>query len=518
MSDSDNSRERRTRRRQAGREVTASSTDRGLLYRHLRNPFPPLRVYSDDELENIHVAALGLLESSGMRVLSKPARARFAAAGADVDDTAQTVRIDRGLVEQALATAPREIELTALDPIRNVRLGGPHVAIAPVAGPPNVTDLERGRRPGSMEDLRDFLKLCQSFDVIHMLGPCVEPQDVPVQYRHLEVTLAQLTLADKATWVFCRGQQQIRDCFEMIRIAHGLGEPALSDGIYAYTVVNTNSPRQLDIPMADGITEFALAGQLVVVTPFTLSGAMAPVTISGALTLAHLEALVGITLAQLVKPGAPVMYGSFTSNVDMRSGSPAFGTPEFTKACFAAGQLARRIGIPWRSSSATGSKTPDAQAAYEAEMSLWGALLGGCNLLLHGAGWLESGLSASYEKFIIDIEMLQMFAEVFQPLGAGQGDIAAEAIASVDPGGHFFASNHTLKRYRNAFYSPLVSDWHNFGQWQEAGAKTAAERATSIWRATLRDFVSPRRDPALLDALNTFVVRRREEGGAFPVT
>jgi trimethylamine--corrinoid protein Co-methyltransferase len=369
-----------------------------------------------------------------------------------------------------------------------------------------------------MEDLCDFLKLCQSFDVIHLLGPCVEPQDVPVQYRHLEVTLAQLTLANKPPWVFCRGQQQIRDCFEMIRIAHGLSESAFLDKVYAYTVVNTNSPRQLDIPMADGIVEFASAGQLVVVTPFTLSGAMAPVTISGALTLAHMEALVGITLAQLVRPGAPVMYGSFTSNVDMRSGSPAFGTPEYTKACFAAGQLARRIGIPWRSSSATGSKMPDAQAAYEAEMSLWGALLGGCNLLMHGAGWLESGLSASYEKFIIDVEMLQMFAEVFQPLGATQDDIAAEAIASVEPGGHFFAAAHTMQRYRNAFYSPLVSDWHNFGQWQEAGGKTTAERATSIWQAKLREFSRPSRDPGRIEALSTFVARRREEGGAFPVS
>jgi trimethylamine--corrinoid protein Co-methyltransferase len=482
------------------------------------NPFLPLRVYSDDQVESIHVAALGLLETLGIRVLSARARSFFAAAGAAVDEATQMLRVDRGIVEKALATVPRGLDLIALDPERNVRMGGPHVAIAPVAGPPNVTDLERGRRPGSMAELRDFLKLSQSFDIIHLLGPCVEPQEVAVQDRHLEVTLAQLTLANKVPWVFCRGQQQIGDCFEMIRIAHGLSESAFRNGIYAYTVVNTNSPRQLDVPMADGIIDFASAGQLVVVTPFTLAGAMAPVTIAGALTLAHMEALLGITLSQLVRPGAPVMYGTFTSNVDMKSGSPAFGTPEFTKSCFAAGQLARRLDVPWRSSSATAANTPDAQCAYEAEMSLWGALLGGCNLLLHGAGWLESGLSASYEKFILDVEMAQMFAELLLPLGAASEDIAAEAIAGVEPGGHFFSVAHTMQRYRTAFYTPLVSDWRNFGQWSEAGAKTVAERATGVWQATLRNYTPPTRDPAVLQALTDFVARRKAEGGAPPIS
>jgi trimethylamine--corrinoid protein Co-methyltransferase len=247
-----------------------------------------------------------------------------------------------------------------------------------------------------------------------------------------------------------------------------------------------------------------------------LSGAMAPVTIAGALTLAHMEALAGITLSQLARLGAPVMYGTFTSNVDMKSGSPAFGTPEFTKACFAAGQLARRIDVPWRSSSATAANTPDAQAAYEAEMSLWGALLAGCNLLLHGAGWLEGGLSASYEKFILDIEMVQMFAELFQPLGATDADIAAEVIASIEPGGHFFSTEHTMQRYRSAFYAPLVSDWRNFGQWREAGAKTVAERATTVWKEALVRYTPPPRGPGVLEALQAFVERRRTEGGAPP--
>ena len=236
--------------------------------------------------------------------------------------------------------------------------------------------------------------------------------------RHLEVTRAQLMLTDKIPFIFSRGHGQVADNFELIRLAHGISPEEFRSRPYTYTIINTNSPLQLDIPMADGIIDFAAAGQVLIITPFTLAGAMAPVTIAGALTLAHAEFLAGLTLAQIVKPGAPIVYGSFTSNVDMKSGSPAFGTPEYVKAAFGAGQLARFLGLPWRSSNATASNIPDAQSAYESQMSLWGALFGGCNFILHAAGWLESGLTTSYEKFILDIEMLQMFAEVFQPVGA----------------------------------------------------------------------------------------------------
>jgi trimethylamine--corrinoid protein Co-methyltransferase len=509
---------RRSRPRPSSADASHAVFDRTRPYRHLRNPFAPAKVFSDDQVAAIHEAALVMIETQGMKVLSPDARAHYRSAGALVDEATQIVRLDRALVGASLAAAPREITLHAADPARHVPLTDPSVAFAVTSGPPNIMDSERGRRSGTFEDFCNLMKLCQSFEVIHVLGGATEPQDIPVNIRHLEVTRAQLLLTDKIPFIFSRGHGQVADNFELIRLAHGISPEEYRSRPYTYTIINTNSPLQLDIPMADGIIDFAKAGQVLIITPFTLAGAMAPVTIAGALTLAHAEFLVGLTLAQIVKPGAPIVYGSFTSNVDMKSGSPAFGTPEYVKAAFGAGQLARFLGFPWRSSNATASNIPDAQSAYESQMSLWGALFGGCNFILHAAGWLESGLTTSYEKFILDIEMLQMFAEVFQPVGAAPPDIALEAVAEVGAGGHFFGCAHTMERYRSAFYAPLVSDWRNAGQWEEDGAKTATMRASSIWRNELKRYVAPARDPAIVEALDSYVARRKAEGGSPPVT
>ena len=507
----------RPRRRGAPERGPAETGVRSQQYRKLTNPFESLKVFSDDQIEALHEAALSILEGPGIRILHPEARGRLALAGAEVDEDTQIVRFDRGLVGQSLSTAPRTVELQGRGTCRSVGIGGRQLVIAPVSGPPNVSDVAGGRRPGSLRDFKDFVRLAQSFDVIHLLGPSVEPQDVPVNLRHLDMTHSQLTLSDKTPWVFCRARAAVQDSFEMLRIVHGVDEAAFAERVRAYTVINTNSPRQLDLAMAEGLMEFALAGQLVIITPFTLAGAMAPITLPGALTLAHAEALAGITLSQVTRPGAPVAYGSFTSNVDMRSGSPAFGTPEYVKATLGAGQLARRIGLPWRSSSATASNAPDEQAMYESSMSTWGAILGGCNVLMHGAGWLEGGLTASYEKFILDIELLQMMAETLQPVAVSEDEIGLEAIAAVEPGGHFFSSPHTMQRFRTAFYTPLVSDWRNFGTWQEAGGLTARQRATEIWQSTLRNFEAPALDLAISEALEDFVARRRAEGGVVPL-
>ena len=506
----------RPRRRELQKSGAAPQAERSLRYRQLVNPFEPVRIFSDDEVESLHLAALGILERQGMRVLSARGRSALAAAGATVDEPSQMVRLDRAQVATALASVPAEASLCARNPARSCRVGGRHVVFAPVAGPPSINDLQRGKRTASLEDFRDFVRLAQSFDVIHVLGQMVEPQDSPVNERHLDTTFVQLTLADKVPNVYCRGSGQLADCFAMLRIAHGIDEATFRSEPRCFSICNTNSPLQLDVPMTEGIMDFALHGQLMIVTPFTLAGAMAPITIPGALTLAHAEALFGITLSQLTRAGAPVMYGSFTSNVDMKSGSPAFGTPEYTKAAFGAGQLARRIGVPWRCSSATASNAPDAQAVYESQMSLWGALLGGCHFVLHAAGWLEGGLTGSLEKFILDVEMLQMFAEVFQGVPVSPDEIGTEAVAEVGPGGHFFAAAHTMQRYRSAFYTPLVSDWRNYGAWADDGARTATERASSKWRDTLTSYEAPAMDAAVLEALTEFVERRRREGGAAP--
>jgi trimethylamine--corrinoid protein Co-methyltransferase len=455
-------------------------------YRRLENPFEPQRVFSADQVAAVHDGALSILQGQGMKVLSPRARRLYAAGGADVDDASNMVRIDRALVAACLASAPRSFTLHSVEGAHHVPLHGRSIAFAPSSGAPNVMDIERGRRAGTLADFCDGMKMCQSLDVIQVLGSMCEPQDIPPPLRHLEVIRAQLSLTDKIPFTFSRGMGQVADCFEALRIAHGITAKQFLDYPCTYSIINTNSPLQLDLPMADGIIDFATAGQVLMITPFTLAGAMAPVTIAGALTLAHAEALAGLVLAQLVRPGAPIVYGSFTSNVDMKSGSPAFGTPEYVKAQFGAGQMARHLGLPWRSSNATASNVPDAQAAYESQMSLWGALMGGCNFMLHAAGWLESGLSTSYEKFILDIEMLQMFAELFQP-----GDSP---------------------------YTPLISDGRSFATWSADGAKSATIRAHGIWKDLLRDYVAPVRDQAISEELDAFVARRTVEGGAPPVS
>mgnify|MGYP002859046860 CR=1 FL=1 len=506
---------RRERRRgRTGEEGLARRPD----YRRLKNPFLPQPVFSEDRVAAIHEAALRVLEELGMKVLLPEARALYRAAGALVDEETQMVRIGRDIVAAALAAAPRSFAGRAGDPARDIAFELGTLAFLPGAGAPNCTDLERGRRPGTLADFEELLKLTQGFDVLHALGPGVEPQDVDNRFRHYAMMRAQLTLCDKLPFVYARGTPQTEDSFEMIRIARGLDGDEFAAEVRCYTVINTNSPRQLDIPMAQGIIDFARAGQVSVITPFCLAGAMAPVTVAGALTLQHAEALAGIALAQIARPGAPVVYGSFSSNVDMKSGAPAFGTPEHVRATLGAGQLARRLGLPWRSGGGSAANVSDAQAAHETQFALWGSTLAGATMCIHSAGWIEGGLGFSYEKMITDVEALQTMAELCLPTPADDDDIGFEAIAEVQPGGHFFAAAHTMSRYRTAFYEPLVADWSNFGAWTKAGAKTATERATAIWRARLAGFVAPARAAATAPALDAFVAKRTEKGGAAPVS
>lgn len=500
-----------------GRRGAADDDSRGRHsdYTRIANTFPRHRIFSDDQVEHIHQTSLRVLRDLGIRVLLPEGRALFAGAGARVDEDSQMVFLDPDMVEGLVALAPPEYAMRGGAANRDIPVGGNWITFGPGAGCPNCTDLDEGRRAGTLRDYERFIRLTQSFDIIPKLGPCVEPQDIPLHLRHYAMGRANVTLSDKVPFIYSRGQAQVEDGFEMMRIARGLTWDEFTAAPWCTTVVNTNSPRQLDKPMTRGIIDFARAGQATVLTPFCLSGAMAPITIAGALTLSHAEALAGIALSQIVKPGAPMVYGAFSSNVDMKSGAPAFGTPEHLKTNIGAGQLARRVNLPWRSGAGSASNAADAQATYENMLALWGAIMGGSHLVYHAAGWIEGGLTCSFEKFVIDCEILQDIAESFLAVPCDDADIGFDAIAEVQPGGHFFDAGQTMERYTTAFYQPFLSDLANFGQWTEKGSKTATERANAIWKERIATVEPPPGiDAARIEELDAFIARRTEAGGA----
>ena len=498
-------RNRRTRKNRGGNGI------RQLPWAQPVNNYPALEVLSADQVEQIHLASLTLLENQGVRVLHKDARGLLMQAGADVNQTTEMVRFDRDLVMEKVALAPSEITLHARNPAKNFKLGGNYLAFTSVGGPAYCSDLDRGRRRGTFEEVCDYLKLVQSLDIIHQEGGGpFEPIELAPETRHLDLYHAQIRLLDKNWQPIALGRERSRDAIEMARIGLGMSAQEMARKPALFAIINTNSPLQLDIPMAEGIIEMAGAGQVVCITPFTLAGAMAPVTLAGTLTQQNAEALAGITFTQVVRPGAPVVYGAFTSNVDMRSGSPAFGTPEYSKAAQASGQLARRYGIPMRSSNVTSSNVVDAQSTYESAMSLWAAITGHANIIVHAAGWLEGGLTASFEKLIVDAEILQMMAEYLKPIEVSEETIALDAITEAGPGGHFFGVEHTMSRYETAFYQPFLTDQRNFETWEEAGAVDTRQRANGIWKQLLADYQQPALDPAIDEELTEYVARRKE--------
>ncbi|WP_299828207.1 trimethylamine methyltransferase family protein [uncultured Roseobacter sp.] len=505
-----------TGRRRTRRGGGSPTVKRQVDYRNLRNPFPPMSVFSDDRIEAIHEAALDVLERLGIKVLLPAARAAYKSGGATVHDDTEMVHIGREMVEAALDSAPRSIPVRGAVRDRDITLELGNLVFQPGAGAPHATDLERGRRPGTERDFRELVQLTQHFDVLHMVPPLIEPQDIPMHLRHYATLDAQLSLSDKVPFIFSRGTPQVTQSFEMLRDFRGLSDAEFTAESHCYTIINTNSPRTLDIPMAQGLMDFAKAGQVSIVTPFTLMGAMAPITVAGAMALSHAEALAAITLTQLVRPGAPVCYGTFTSNVDMKSGAPAFGTPEHFKASLAAGQLARKIGLPWRCASGSAANLGDVQAANETQFGTWGCLLAGATVVIHAAGWLEGGLTVSYEKLITDLEVLQMVAELCTETPADVADIGLEALEEVQPGGHFFGAAHTMERYQTAFYEPLIGDLSNFGTWQERGGKDATTRATDMWKQIVAEAATPRVDETALGHLRDNIRRKSAAGGAPP--
>jgi len=504
---------RATRRQRRGRQVDSGpkAVEQPVPAKHLRQ-FEPTRIVSDDEVEAIHQASLTLLSTTGMDVLLPDAQQLFLKQGATLDG--DRMRFDPEMLADYVGSAPCEFDLHARNPAHTVRIGGDNVAFTAVASPPNSGDIAGGRRTGNYADFKDFVKLTQQLNAVQLHGGYpVEPGDIHASVRHLHAIRDLATLSNKAVNAYSLGAERNRDALEILRLAHGLSEDEVDDKTIIYSVINTSSPLRLDHPMCTGIIEYASRNQCVVVTPFTLAGAMAPVTIAGAVVQQNAEALVGVALSQIVRRGAPVIYGGFTSNVDMKSGSPAFGTPEFMQSAMLGGQMARRYGLPYRSSNVNAANAVDAQAAYESVFSLWGAIMGGANLVLHGAGWLEGGLRASFEKMVLDADLIAMVGTFLAPLIVDQATMALDAIDEVGPGGHFFGTQHTQDRYRTAFFSPMISDWRNFESWEEAGSPTADQTTASLYKQLLAEYERPPIEPDRQAAIDEFVERRVAEGG-----
>jgi len=496
---------RNHRKRRVANEI------RQLPWRNVTNPYAPTEILGIEQVETIVQTALEVLANQGMRFLEPSSRETMRKAGADVDDAEKIVRFDPDLVMERIALAPQKFELRARNPSHNLIVGGNNILFSSVGGPAFCSDFDNGRRPGNYAEMCDYLRIVQSLNIIHQEGGgAFEAMDLPAETRHLDLYLAQIRLLDKNCQSYALGRERTVDSIEMACIALGVDRSELAETPTLLAIINTNSPMQLDIPMTEAVIELAGAGQVCCITPFTLAGSMSPATLAGTLMQQTAEVLAVATFAQVVNPGAPIIYGSFASNVDMRSGAPALGTPEYTKAAQASGQIARRLGLPFRSSNTTVANCVDAQAAFESQMSLWGSVMGHANLINHAAGWLEGGLTASFEKLIIDAEMLQMMAEYLRPIDVNEDELAVDAIAEVGPGGHHFGTSHTLERYESAFYTPILSNRQNFEAWQESGSLDIGDRANTIWKQLLNEYEQPPLDVAVDEALTDYVTRRKK--------
>jgi len=481
---------------------------------NLDRPTEPL---DEEGVMAIHDGAMRILEEIGMAILNPEALEVFRASGGCTID-GENVRMGRDFVMEHVAKAPEEWTITPRNPDHAITLGGRHLNFGNVSSPPSYWDMEIGKKvTGTREMCQNLLKLSQYFNCIHFVGGYpVEPQDIHASIRHLDVLYDKLTLTDKVAHAYCLGRERVEDVMEMVRIAGGHSHEEFETGPKMYTNINSTSPLKHDYPMLDGWMRLARRNQGLVVTPFTLAGAMAPVTMSGAVAQSIAEGLVAVVLAQLIRPGAACAIGTFTSNVDMKSGAPAFGTPEYMRATQMTGQLARFYKLPMRASGVCAANVPDGQAMWETSNSMWSAVQSGAHMVYHAAGWLEGGLIASPEKFVMDCEILQHIQRYMDPslTATGPDEIALEAIREVDGKGHYFGIQHTQDRYTTAFYQPFLSDWRNFEAWEAAGAVWTAQRAHQTYRDIVSSFEAPPMDEGIREELAAFVARRKSEGGA----
>ena len=492
-----------------GREARKQRANaRATKFPYIRRRLPPVELFGAEALEIIETNAETILEEIGIEFRRDPESLRlWREAGADV--RGERVHMPRGLARSLLKTAPREFTLHARNPARNVRFGGDATVFSPVGGPPFVSDLDRGRRYGTIEDLTNFIKLAHMAPAIHFSGGCMcEPMEIPPNKRHLDVQYAFFRHSDQGCEATPETPGHARDAIEIARRL--FGAPFVANNTVVLGNINSNSPLVFDGRMLGSLREFAAANQGTIVVPAVLAGAMGPVTAAGCMAEILAETMAGLALTQLVRPGAPVILGSFVGAISMRTGAPTFGTPEATQMIFATAQLARRLGVPCRSGgSLCSAKVADAQAAYESAHTLLPTLLAGVNLVTHAAGWLEGGLVAGYEKFVMDADQLAMMQMLAQGMDLSERGQALDALREVGPGNHFLGCGHTQANFETAFYQSTIADYSSYEQWAIEGRLTAEQRANRVWKKMLADYQDPGIDPAADEAMLEYIATRR---------
>jgi trimethylamine--corrinoid protein Co-methyltransferase len=474
------------------------------------NSMPRYEILSEEAMDVLDRGWRRIVSELGIEFMLPEAVEYFRKAGQTIEGD-NLVKLDPEFVLEQAAKAPREFDLQARNPAHSVHIGGDHMVFSGVYGPPFVRDGEI-RRDATLADFENFTKLAQAFPELDSAGgTIVEPNDAPLDSRHLDMVYALQTLTDKPYMGSVISAENARDTVAMSRILLG---DSIDTTPASISLINCNSPLRWDDRMLGAMLEYNRANQAVITTPFLLMGAMSPVSIPATLVQQIAEALSGIALTQLVNPGCPVVFGSFLSNTDMKTGSPSFGTPESAIGLLCTGQIARHFGLPFRSGGGlTSSQTADAQSAYEALMTMLPTFLAGANFVMHSAGWLEGGLVSSYEKFIVDVEILRMLKHEFTPLEIDEASLAFSAHEEVGQGGHFLGAVHTLERFRDCFYRPLLSSTDNFDRWTRGGGLDANARASQIWRDTLEAYEAPPLDDAVREELQEYVTRRRAELG-----
>lgn len=506
--------EARTRRRSRGGGGAARRAERSAVSfetaRFIERNIPNFEILNEEALEIIEYNAETVLEEVGVNFVDNPkALERWREAGADV--TGERVRIPRGLARKLCSTAPSKFTQHARNPARNVEIGGNSLVLAPVYGPPFVRDAQGGRRYATMDDFNKFVKLAYMSKWLHHSGGTVcEPTDIPVNKRHLDMLKAHMTLSDKPFMGSVTEPSRAQDSVDMCNIL--FGADFVQNNTVMTSLTNINSPMTFDDVMMGSLEVYAKNNQACIISPFIVGGAMAPVSVAGTLTQVLAEVLAGVAYNQLVRPGAPAIFGAFVSSIDMNSGAPTFGTPEASLITYGAGQLARRLGLPYRSAgSFCGSKLPDAQAAYETANSLNMGLLSGVNFMLHACGWLEGGLVADFEKFVMDADQLGTLHSLAKGISVDENAQAMDAIEEVGPGGHYLGCAHTQANFKSAFWKSDLLDYKPFETWEDEGARDTRALATERVSHLLAAYEKPAIEPAVEEALDAYVAKRKAE-------